>query len=139
VDYSHDHGDRFSRVGVIEGVVNVQQGATEKKLLPGEQIATNPAMQPVPLAAQMSWSRSAASYLALLRHPSSVHETQRAAATDPAGQGQNAKTPESQNGQVPRGAFERPSDTPERRDDVPFSQAGRRGFDPRLPLLLSRA
>src|SRR5689334_9716981 len=41
-----------SRVGVIEGVVNVQEGTIGKKLLPSEQIATNPAMQPMPLAAQ---------------------------------------------------------------------------------------
>src|SRR5262249_15014066 len=34
---------------------------------PGQQVTTNPAMEPVPLEAQISWSRSVASYLALLQ------------------------------------------------------------------------
>jgi len=56
-----------SRVGVIEGVVNVAQGAISQKLLPGQQLATNPAMDPVPLDVQVSWSRSVESHVALLQ------------------------------------------------------------------------
>jgi hypothetical protein len=56
-----------SRVGVIEGVVNFRYGATSQKLLPGQQAATNPAMEPVPLEVQLSWSRSVAMYLFLLK------------------------------------------------------------------------
>jgi hypothetical protein len=33
-----------SRVGVVEGVVNVRQDAITKELLPAQQLATNPKM-----------------------------------------------------------------------------------------------
>jgi FecR protein len=56
-----------SRVGVIEGIVNVQHGANSQKLLPGQQLSTNPAMAPVPLEVQVSWSRSAAGLVTLLQ------------------------------------------------------------------------
>jgi uncharacterized protein (TIGR03435 family) len=56
-----------SRVAVIEGVVQVEQNADSKKLKPGEQVATSPAMQVVPIPELIKWSRNAASYLALLQ------------------------------------------------------------------------
>jgi hypothetical protein len=56
-----------SRVGVFDGVVNVQHGAASENLSPGQQMATNAAMGPVPLETQVSWSRNPASLLALLR------------------------------------------------------------------------
>ena len=55
-----------SRVGVIEGIVNVRYGAISRNLLQVDQAATNPAMEPVPLEVQVSWSRNAAMYLAML-------------------------------------------------------------------------
>ncbi len=55
-----------SRVAVIEGEVHVQQGATEKKLLPGEQVATNPVMEAHAVSEEISWSRNAEAHLALL-------------------------------------------------------------------------
>jgi hypothetical protein len=58
-----------SRAGVIEGVVNVRYGAVSQNLSVGQQLATNPAMEHVSLDAQISWSRFAALYLAML-HPS---------------------------------------------------------------------
>jgi len=70
-----------SRVGVIEGVVNVQQGGSSQKLLRGEQLATNPAMEFVPIDVQVSWSRSVASYLALLQQSVSAAQLPAAAAT----------------------------------------------------------
>jgi len=56
-----------SRVAVIEGEVHVQQGATLKKLLPGEQVSTNPFMQTVPVIEEIQWSRNLVSHLALLQ------------------------------------------------------------------------
>src|ERR1700686_3974955 len=56
-----------TRVAVIQGEVHVQQGATSRRLLPGQQVATNPIMEPVSLEEQVSWSRTASAYLALLQ------------------------------------------------------------------------
>jgi len=56
-------------VAVVEGEVHVQQGAELKKLLPGEQIATNPAMPLKTVAEQIAWSRGAPEYMALLQQP----------------------------------------------------------------------
>jgi hypothetical protein len=56
-----------SRVGVIEGVVKVRSGGISQELLPGQQVTTNWAIWQIPLDAQVSWSRSAPIYSALLR------------------------------------------------------------------------
>ncbi len=56
-----------SRVAVIEGEVRVQQGTLLKKLLPGEQVSTNPIMQAVPVIEEIQWSRNLLSHLALLQ------------------------------------------------------------------------
>jgi hypothetical protein len=58
-----------SRVGVFEGVVKVQHGVISQELSRGQQAATDPSMEPVPLDRQVSWSQNAASYLALLQQP----------------------------------------------------------------------
>jgi uncharacterized protein (TIGR03435 family) len=55
-----------SRVAVIQGEVQVQQGSTSKKLLPGEQVASNPTMVSHPVKEEISWSRHAEEHLALL-------------------------------------------------------------------------
>ena len=54
-----------SRISVIEGSVQVQRGDVSQTLLPGQQIATNPSLGPVPLEAEIEWSRSAAGLAAL--------------------------------------------------------------------------
>jgi uncharacterized protein (TIGR03435 family) len=59
--------DNGSRVMVIEGEVRVQQDATEKTLLPGEQITTGPQTPPAPLEEFLTWSRSAIEHLAQLQ------------------------------------------------------------------------
>ncbi len=59
-------------VAVLEGEVHVQQGAELKKLLSGEQAATNPAIQLKTVAEEISWSRSAAEYVALLQQPAEI-------------------------------------------------------------------
>jgi uncharacterized protein (TIGR03435 family) len=58
--------EQGSRVAVIQGEVRVQQGGVEKRLRPGEQVATNPVMEPMPVAKELSWSRNAESHRTLL-------------------------------------------------------------------------
>jgi uncharacterized protein (TIGR03435 family) len=65
-------GDEGSRVAVIEGEVRVQQGATEKKLRPGEQVTTGPLMTSPPVREAISWSRNAAALVALLQQSAVV-------------------------------------------------------------------
>lgn len=48
-----------SRVTVIEGEVEVREGASEKKLKPGERIATSPVLATRPVTEEFSWSRHA--------------------------------------------------------------------------------
>jgi uncharacterized protein (TIGR03435 family) len=58
-----------SRVAVVEGEVQVRQGEKSSRLLPGEQVATNPLMAPHPVVEQLAWSHSAEPYLAPLQQP----------------------------------------------------------------------
>lgn len=89
-----------SRVGVIEGVVNVRYGAIAQKLLPGQQAATNPAMEPVPLEVQVSWSRSVTMYLAMLKTlHRSLPPAQPLTAVPPAAPAQSQPAATSQNTQ----------------------------------------
>lgn len=59
-------------VSVVEGEVHVQQGAELKKLLPGEQVATNLSIKLKTVAEEISWSRSSSEYTALLRQPAEI-------------------------------------------------------------------
>jgi ferric-dicitrate binding protein FerR (iron transport regulator) len=88
-----------SRAGVIEGVVNVQHDAISQKLLPGQQTATDPAMQPVPLEVQVAWSRNAAIYVAMLRQL--VQAPKRPAPTASAAPPQNRPAAPSQSPREP--------------------------------------
>jgi uncharacterized protein (TIGR03435 family) len=58
---SETEGSRFT---VIEGEVRVRQQGAETKLLPGEQLATSPAMAPRLVEESLAWSRNASSHLA---------------------------------------------------------------------------
>ena len=58
--------DAGSRVGVLEGKVQVKQGGLTKTLLPPEQMATNPLMELPTLREQVAWSRYAQEHFALL-------------------------------------------------------------------------
>ncbi|MGH9240345.1 MAG: TIGR03435 family protein [Vicinamibacterales bacterium] len=64
--------EQGSRVAVIEGEVRVQQGSTEQKLLPGEQVATDPSLIERPVREAIAWSRNAAGLSALLQQSSVV-------------------------------------------------------------------
>jgi len=55
-----------SHIAAIQGEVRVQQGTSEKRLLAGEQIATNLSMEMLRLAEALAWSRNAEAHLALL-------------------------------------------------------------------------
>ena len=70
-------GQQGSRVGVIEGEVHVRErttplrrsgrpGAVERRLRPGEQMATSPTIAQRPLAEDITWSRHANAHLAVL-------------------------------------------------------------------------
>jgi uncharacterized protein (TIGR03435 family) len=66
-----------SRVAGITGETRVQQGATEKKLLPGEQVATSPGMGSLPMKEGIGWSRQAEVQLALLQQSTAAATSQR--------------------------------------------------------------
>lgn len=69
-----------SRVAVIEGEVRVQQqGTAEKKLLPGEQVKTNPSMESQPVSQEIAWSRHAETHLALLQQSTAALTEERVA------------------------------------------------------------
>jgi uncharacterized protein (TIGR03435 family) len=59
--------DDGSRVAVIEGEVRVQQGATERTLLSGEEVATSPRLSSAAVTAEVAWSRSAEEHRDTLR------------------------------------------------------------------------
>ena len=61
------HGLKGSRVSVIEGEVEVSEGAASALLYPGDQITTSERLRRVPLEDEISWSRDAAKHKLLLR------------------------------------------------------------------------
>jgi TonB family protein len=61
-----------SRIAVLEGEVRVQQGATDQKLLPGQQVMTSPEMTAPTLPQEIAWSRNARAHLALLQQSASA-------------------------------------------------------------------
>jgi uncharacterized protein (TIGR03435 family) len=76
--------DDGSRVAVIEGEVRVQQGATERNLGPGEQVTTNPNLEPVPVTSGLDWSREAETHRALLQQSISSAAAQAPVVQSPA-------------------------------------------------------
>ena len=56
-----------SRVAVIEGEVQVEQGTIEKTLRSGEQVTSNPSMEQPPVSQEVAWSRQAESHIATLK------------------------------------------------------------------------
>jgi TonB family protein len=67
--------DVGSRVAVLEGEVRVQQGGSDRKLLPGEQVTTSPLPGTPTLPEEIAWSRNAPSHLALLEQSSPTSTT----------------------------------------------------------------
>ncbi len=83
--FSVNHGTKGSRVAVLEGEVHVKAGQKETVLRPGDQNATHPSVEPVPLADEVSWSRHAERYTAFLLELRSVRQelAQKAGETRP--------------------------------------------------------
>jgi hypothetical protein len=64
--FSVTEGTKGSRVSVIEGAVQVDQGQRESLLHAGDQTTTNESMAQVPIRQDIAWSTDAAKYDALL-------------------------------------------------------------------------
>ncbi len=65
--FAVDRGLKGSRVSVIEGEVEVREGASNALLGPGDQLSTGDRLHQVPIEAEIAWSRDAAKHRALLR------------------------------------------------------------------------
>ena len=65
--FAVDHGLKGSRVSVIEGEVEVREGASNLLLYPGDQLSTGNRLRQVPIEDEIAWSRDAAKHRALLR------------------------------------------------------------------------
>lgn len=64
--FAVSRGVKGSRVAVIEGAVNVDHGGASQIIRAGEQVATSPALAPVAVEEEISWSRNRENYLVLL-------------------------------------------------------------------------
>jgi hypothetical protein len=64
--FAVNHGLKGSRVSVIEGEVEVREGSARAFLSPGDQITTGDRLRPVPVEAEIAWSRDAEKHRALL-------------------------------------------------------------------------
>jgi FecR protein/Putative zinc-finger len=64
--FAVDLGTKGSRVSVVQGSVEVDQGARTVRLKPGEQFATSPAVGTTSVKDAVEWSPNSARYVALL-------------------------------------------------------------------------
>jgi len=64
--FSVNNGTKGSRISVIEGEVNLNHAGSDRVLRPGEQATTNPAIAMIPVKDEVSWSRKADQYTAVL-------------------------------------------------------------------------
>jgi FecR protein/Putative zinc-finger len=64
--FSVNSGVKGSRVLVVEGSVEVQHGANDDMLRPGDQVATGDNMTPVSAEEEIAWSRNLSKHLELL-------------------------------------------------------------------------
>src|SRR6185312_788742 len=64
--FSVNNGTKGSRVSVIEGEVNLNHAGSDRVLRPGEQATTSPAISTIPVRDEVSWSRKADQYAAVL-------------------------------------------------------------------------
>ena len=64
--FAVNSGVKGSRVSVVEGAVQVEQGRKSRMLHPGEQATTSTAVQTTTVSEEVSWSRNASEYLAVL-------------------------------------------------------------------------
>jgi ferric-dicitrate binding protein FerR (iron transport regulator)/DNA-binding FrmR family transcriptional regulator len=64
--FSVDSGIKGSRVGVLQGTVNVSHAGINSVINAGDQITTNDNLTPAPVAQQIAWSHDREQYLPLL-------------------------------------------------------------------------
>ena len=64
--FSVNNGTKGSRVSVIEGEVKLNHASSDRVLRPGDQATTNPAIAMIPVKDEVSWSRNAERYAAVL-------------------------------------------------------------------------
>ena len=71
--FAVNHGLKGSRVSVIEGAVEVRQGASHSLLHPGDQVTTDRRLQPVAIADEIAWSANADEHRELLAELTRLH------------------------------------------------------------------
>ncbi|HXI41318.1 MAG TPA: FecR domain-containing protein [Bryobacteraceae bacterium] len=64
--FAVDRGTKGSRVSVFQGEVQVDRASQTELLHPGQQVATDVTMLPVPIKDEIAWSQNPDQYLALL-------------------------------------------------------------------------
>ena len=64
--FSVNNGTKGSRISVIEGEVNLNHAGSDRVIRPGEQVTTNPSIAMIPVKDEVSWSRKADQYAAVL-------------------------------------------------------------------------
>ena len=72
--FSVNNGTKGSRISVIEGEVNLNHAGSDRVLRPGEQATTNPSITTIPVKDEVSWSRNANRYAAVLNGLASVRD-----------------------------------------------------------------
>jgi len=72
--FAVDEGMKGSRVSVIQGEVEVEQGSNVQWLHPGDQMSTQASLTPVSLTRDIAWSRDSGQYLALLGEFAALHK-----------------------------------------------------------------
>ncbi len=72
--FSVNSGARGSRVSVIEGEVEVEQGRKRQILGPGQQFTSSERLSKVPVASEIAWSKEADRHLELLKAIEAIDE-----------------------------------------------------------------
>lgn len=65
-------GTKGTRVSAIDGGARIVSGGEERAIAAGEQYATSPSIEPVPVAREVAWSRDADRYATLLAELSAL-------------------------------------------------------------------
>ncbi|HXX22228.1 MAG TPA: FecR domain-containing protein [Terriglobia bacterium] len=72
--FAVEEGTKGSRVSVIQGEVQVEQGRKTQFLHSGEQLSTEADLAPAPVTHAVAWSRNSSEYLALLSEFAALHK-----------------------------------------------------------------
>ena len=72
--FSVNNGTKGSRVSVVEGEVHVDHGNKQDVLQAGDQVATTPSIERIPVKDEISWSRDAARYKQMLAQVAAIRK-----------------------------------------------------------------